>query len=230
MKRIALAAAAAVFFAGMAQAATTEFIVFKKNNFRGPSQTIKGQVENLPRGGFGQEVQSLIVRGGYWEVCSGDHFKGDCYVLGPGEYPSLSPALRDRVVAIKFLGTDSKHARRVAKEERREAKEERRDDRREARQERREDRREARRDGRVEPGAVDLYADANFRGPAVRVQDNVPTLSGFDGQPSSVVVHNGTWELCSRAGYEGRCETFEPGRYARLERLNDRVSSLRQVR
>jgi len=214
MMRTALAAAVAVLIAGTAQAATTEFIIFKQNNFRGPSQTIKGQVDNL-EGGFAREGSSLIVRGGYWEVCNRDHFKGDCY---------------DRIVAVRFLGADKKHAARVAKEERRDAKEERRDERREARQDRREDRREARRDGRVEPGAVDLYSHADFKGPAVRVQDNVPTLSGFDGKPSSVVVHNGTWELCSRAGYEGRCETFEPGRYARLERLDDRVSSLRQVR
>jgi hypothetical protein len=218
MKRFALAAAVAVLFAGIAQAATTEFIVFKQNNFRGPSQTIKGQVENLPGGGFGREVSSLIVRGGYWEVCNRDHFKGDCYVLGPGESPSLSPALHDRVVAIRFLGTDSKHARRVAKEERRDAREE-----------RREERREARREARQQ-GAIDLYGRPDFRGRAVRVEDNMPTLREFDGRASSVVVHDGKWQLCSEPGFEGRCEVFEPGRYPRLAALNDRVSSLRQVR
>jgi hypothetical protein len=224
MMRTALAAA--LLIAGTAHAATTEFIVFKQNNFRGPSQTIKGQVENLPGGGFGREVSSLIVRGGYWEVCSRDHFKGDCYVLGPGEYPSLSPALHDRVVAIRFLGTDSKHARREAKEERREARQERREDRREAREERRESRRDARR----ELGAIDLYGRTDFKGRAVRVQDNVPALAEFDGHASSVIVHNGTWQLCTRPGFEGRCEVFEPGRYPRLAALNDRVSSMRQVR
>lgn len=221
MKRFALAAAVAVLFAGIAQAATTEFIVFKQNNFRGPSQTIKGQVENLPGGGFGREVASLIVRGGYWEVCNRDHFKGDCFVLGPGEYPSLSPALNDHIVAIRFLGTDSKHARRVAKEERRETRQERREDRREVR--------EARREARQQ-GAIDLYGRPDFRGRAVRVEDNMPTLREFDGRASSVVVHDGKWQLCSEPGFEGRCEVFEPGRYPRLAALNDRVSSLRQVR
>ena len=225
MMRTALAAAVAVLIAGTAQADTTEFIVFKQNNFRGPSQTIKGQVENLPGGGFGREVSSLIVRGGYWEVCSRDHFKGDCYVLGPGEYPSLSPALHDRVVAIRFLGVDKKHAARVAKEERREAKEERRDDRREAREQRREDRREAR-----QQGAIDLYGRPDFRGRAVRVEANMPTLGEFDGRASSVIIHEGRWQLCSEPGFEGRCEVFEPGRYPALAGLNDRVSSLRQVR
>ncbi len=222
MKRIALAAAAAVLFAGLAQAATTEFIVFKQNNFRGPSQTIKGQVENLPGGGFGREVSSLIVRGGYWEVCSRDHFKGDCYVLGPGEYPSLSPALHDRVVAIRFLGTDSKHARRVAKEERREARQERRDDRREAREERREQ--------RQAQGAIDLFGQPDFRGRSVRVEGNTPSLGQLDDRASSMIVHEGTWQLCTRPGYEGRCETFGPGRYPQIAGLDDRVSSVRRVR
>jgi hypothetical protein len=222
MMRTALAAAVAVLLAGTAHAATTEFIVFKQNNFRGPSQTIKGQVENLPGGGFGREVSSLIVRGGYWEVCSRDHFKGDCYVLGPGEYPSLSPALHDRVVAIRFLGTDSKHARRVAKEERREAKEERREDRREAREERREN--------RQAQGAIDLYGGPDFRGRSVRIDSNTPDLAQFEDRASSMIVHEGRWQLCTRPGYEGRCETFGPGRYPQIAGLDDRVSSVRRVR
>lgn len=220
MKRIALAAAA-VLFSGMAQAATTEFIIFKQNNFRGASQTVKGQVDNL-EGGFARQASSLIVRGGYWEVCNRDHFKGDCFVLGPGEYPSLSPALNDRIVAVRFLGTDSKHARRVAKEERREAKEERREDRREAREERREN--------RQAQGAIDLFGGPDFRGRSVRIDSNTPNLAQFEDRASSLVVHEGTWQLCTRPGYEGRCETFGPGRYAQFAGLDDRVSSVRRVR
>jgi hypothetical protein len=224
MMRTVLAAAVTVLLAGAAHAATTEFIIFKQPNFQGASQKVKGQVDNL-EGGFARQGSSLIVRGGYWEVCNRDHFKGDCFVLGPGEYPRLSPALNDRIVAVRFLGADSKHARREAREERREAKEERREDRREAREERREARREAR-----QQGAIDLYGRPDFRGRAVRVEDNMPTLREFDGRASSVVVHDGRWQLCSEPGFEGRCEVFEPGRYPRLASLNDRVSSLRQVR
>jgi len=216
MKLIALAAAVAMI-AGTAHAATTEFIIYKQPNFQGASQTVKGEVANL-EGGFARQGSSLIVRGGYWEVCNRDHFKGDCYVLGAGEYPRLSPVLNDRIVAVRFLGTDSKHARREAREERGEA-----------RGERRGDRRDARREARQQ-GAIDLYGRPDFRGRAVRVEDNMPALREFEGRASSVIVHNGTWQLCSRSGFEGRCEVFEPGRYPRLAALDDRVSSLRQVR
>ena len=46
MKRTAIAAAVAELLAGTAQAASTEFILYKGQNFSGPSQVIKGEVAN----------------------------------------------------------------------------------------------------------------------------------------------------------------------------------------
>ncbi len=211
MKRTALAAAVAVLLAGTAQAAVTEFIIYKQPDFRGASHTVKGEVANL-EGGFARAASSLVVRGGYWEVCSGDHFKGDCRVLEPGEYPRLDPGLNERIVSVRFLGTDAKVARRADREARRGAREERR----EARQ----------------YGAVDLYGRPDFRGRSVRVEDNVRDLSDrrFDGRASSAVIHEGTWQLCTEPRFEGRCEVLRPGEYPRLASLDDRVSSLRQLR
>ena len=86
MKRKALFAALAVLAAaGPAQAATTEFVLYKGADFKGPSQVVKGEVNNL-EGGFARAASSLKVRGGNWEVCTDHHFAGDCYVLAPGEY------------------------------------------------------------------------------------------------------------------------------------------------
>src|SRR5688572_20370725 len=141
MKRNALLAAVALLFAGAAQAAVTEFVIFKQNNFRGPSQTVKGEV-NVLEGGFAREGASLRVKGGYWEACTGHHFQGDCRVFAPGDYPSLEPAWHQRITSVRFLGTDPKHARK------------------EARENEREDRREARREAR---GTVDLYGGQDFR-------------------------------------------------------------------
>ena len=47
---------------------------------------------------------------------------------------------------------------------------------------------------------------------------------------SSIVVHDGTWQLCSRPGFEGRCRTFEPGRYGTLAGMDDRIASARLMR
>src|SRR5688572_4920696 len=88
MKRTILAAAVAALFAGAAQAAVTEFIVYQHPNFQGGKQVIKGEV-NILESGFAGKGSSLKVLGGYWEVCTEHHFRGDCYVLNAGDYPWL---------------------------------------------------------------------------------------------------------------------------------------------
>lgn len=136
MKRLTLAAALLLAFAGAAHAKPTELVIYKGEHFRGPSDTIKGEVANLEHG-FGREVSSLVARGGTWEVCTGDHFTGRCRTLAEGEYPTLGN-LDERIMSVRFLGENY----RVAREDKRDDWYERR---REAvREERREERREAR--------------------------------------------------------------------------------------
>src|SRR5688572_13231983 len=106
MKKIALIAATAALFVGAAQAGDTEFIIYKQAGFQGPSHIVNGEVANL-EGGFAREASSLVVKGGYWEACTDDHFKGNCHVLGPGRYASLDRSLMDRIVSVRFLGTDT---------------------------------------------------------------------------------------------------------------------------
>jgi hypothetical protein len=81
-------------------------------------------------------------------------------------------------------------------------------------------------------GAVDLYAGAAFAGQPVRVHDNVRDLAerNFDGGSASAVVHEGTWVACSDPGFHGRCTVLSPGRYPHLGEVDQRVSSLRQLR
>lgn len=223
MVRKALVAAVAVLLAGTANAAVTEFIIYKQENFRGASQTVKGEVANL-EGGFAGEGSSLIVRGGNWEVCTRHHFQGNCYVIGPGEYPTLGRELSDRIVAVRFVG-EGKVATVRQTEERRESRSDR-------REERRDDRRDERRDRREGGASVDLYGGQDFRGRSVRIEANTPDLSHerFDGRASSVIVHEGTWQLCSEPRFSGTCAVFRPGKYPHLAGLDDRVVSLRQLR
>ncbi|HUP97884.1 MAG TPA: beta/gamma crystallin-related protein [Usitatibacter sp.] len=242
MKRTLIGAAvAAAMLAGAAHAA--EFIIYKGPNYQGESHSVKGEVADLANdGGFAQNASSVVVKGGYWEVCTKDHFQGECRVLAEGEYPRLGRDLNNKIYSVRFLGADQKYAGRFSREyrdirdARREAREDRRDDRRDAREERRDDRREMRREGRREwrdgTGAISLYGGRDFGGRSVRVEDNAWDLSAskFDGRASSVVVHEGTWQLCTEPGYQGRCSVLTPGEYRQLAALDDRVSSLRQLR
>ena len=218
MKRITLAAAVAVLLAGTAHAQTTELIIYKQPDFKGQSHVVKGEIANL-EGGFAREASSLVAKGGFWEVCSDDHFKGRCRVIESGEYPRLPGHWDDRIVSVRFVGTDAKILERVAREDRR-------GDRREAREERRDERRDARR----LTGSVDLYGQHRFRGRAVRVEGSTASLAPrFDGRASSAVVNQGTWQFCTEPDFKGDCREFRPGEYAHLGRMDDRVASLRQV-
>ena len=215
MKRTTLVAAVAALVAGAAHAGDTEVIIYKQPHFRGQSYVVNGEVANL-ESGFARDASSLEVKGGYWEVCDQDHFRGNCYVLEPGRYARLDSNLNERIVSVRFLGNDQKLARRAYREEIREA-------RREERQRYRE---------RVAAqGAIDLFGRPKLRGRSVRVDDNAPDLydMDFDGRASSAIVREGTWQLCTQPRYSGSCLVVGPGEYPRLATLNDRVSSIRQV-
>jgi hypothetical protein len=108
MKRIVIAAAVASLFAGVAQARTTELVIYQGPNFHGPSKVIKGEVANLED--FNNNISSMIARGGAWQVCTGDHFSGRCRVIREGEHPRLG-WLNDRITAVRFLGDNPDLAR-----------------------------------------------------------------------------------------------------------------------
>ena len=237
MKRTAIAAAAAAaLLVGTAHAGDTEIIIFKQPEFRGASYLINGEVANIERG-LASEGSSMVVKGGYWEVCTEDHFKGNCYVVAPGEYPHLR-GLNNRIVSARFLGADERHAQRMDKswrEARREFRQEWREARRDARRDEREERREAReerREWRQGQAALDLYNREGFRGRSVRVDNDVRDMShlNFDGRASSAVVHEGTWQVCTESRFRGHCEVLRPGEYPRLAGLDDRVSTVSRIR
>ena len=86
---------------------------------------------------------------------------------------------------------------------------------------------DARRYGR---GALDIFPDRDFGGNAIRFERDTERLGRRSDNAASMIVHQGVWELCTEPRFEGRCRVFEPGRYASLGRLDDRVASLRQLR
>ena len=125
LKRKLAVAAIAALGAAAAQAATTELVLYKSDHFRGPAQSIKGEVNNLENG-MGREASSMVVRGGAWQVCTGDHFSGRCKVVHEGEYPTLG-WLNDRIVSVKFLGAETNLDRYDNWDAKREARNERED-------------------------------------------------------------------------------------------------------
>ena len=169
---------------------------------------------------------------GQWEVCSQPNYAGDCRVLAPGRYAALEQVINNRMESVRpaegkrvtYDGNREPLGRDVARRD---------DDRNDGRRD--DDRRDGRRDddrrwaGR-DRGSIDIFPGADFRGRAVRVDRDAGTLEQLTDRGSSVIVHEGTWQLCSEQFFEGRCRTFEPGRYRSLGRLDNSVASAKQIR
>jgi hypothetical protein len=79
--------------------------------------------------------------------------------------------------------------------------------------------------------SVTLYEDFGFRGSRLDVDHSLGNLarSDFNDRARSMIVHDGTWELCRDDGFRGGCQTFGPGRHGNLGALAGASSSLRPV-
>jgi hypothetical protein len=82
-------------------------------------------------------------------------------------------------------------------------------------------------------GAIQLFAERAFAGPSVQLAGDAPTLrqNGFNDRAASVIVTEGTWELCADSAFTGACRIYAPGRYPDLGYgMAGQVSSARLVR
>jgi accessory colonization factor AcfC len=83
----------------------------------------------------------------------------------------------------------------------------------------------------AQAGDITLYTRDHFGGPAITLHESAPDLDkqGFNDKTSSVVVHDGTWEVCEAKHYKGKCMILEKGEYAELKNFNDMMSSVREI-
>ncbi len=174
-------------------------VLFREPGLHGASLAVSGPVGDLDRSNFDDGAGSMIVESGTWVACRDPYFRGECRTYGPGRY--------DDSDAHNFL-------RRVSS---------------------------IRPGGGVVPQpppaapargvGIELFADPDFHGDKVAIDGAVADLSraNFNDRAESVIVHAGTWEICSEVGFAGSCAMFSPGNYARIGGLGRHVSSLRRI-
>jgi len=79
-------------------------------------------------------------------------------------------------------------------------------------------------------GQVTLYEHPGLRGQDMTTTEALPNLerSAFNDTASSVIVSDGTWEVCTAPNFRGRCAQLAPGTYRQLsDELNGPVVSVR---
>ena len=92
---------AAIAVAGTAQAA--QVTLFKQPNFSGEALTLHSDTDDLSGSHFQDQVSSVVVRSGRWQVCTMPNFQGNCSVLGPGRYATLDQDLNHRIESVREL-------------------------------------------------------------------------------------------------------------------------------
>lgn len=78
---------------------------------------------------------------------------------------------------------------------------------------------------------ITLYSDDNFGGRQFTSEQPIPNFARtpFQDRISSVVVHDGRWEICIDSDFRGGCSILNPGAYPNLGAYSNRVSSLRPL-
>ena len=210
--------AVASFAAASALARAAEVTVFKQPQFTGDKLTLRRDTNDLSGAGFQDQISSVVVHSGRWQFCSRPDFNGECVTLGPGEYPQLAKNINHRIESARevspYAANEPKRGGRYAQDDRY-----------------REGRAEWR-DGRyAERGAVELFPGPEFHGRGLALDHDVDALDNrmLDRGVSSLVVHEGRWQACTQPGFRGRCAVFEPGEYANLGRLDNRIGSMRRI-
>ena len=207
MKSIAFPSAIIAALAAIGVAHAAEITIYKQPNFTGDQTTVRDARTDLAGSGFKDQASSVVIQSGRWQLCTWPDFKGDCMTLTPGEYARLDEKIFHRVRSIRPLDTYAENDRGYYGRDR------------------------AYGYGERQRGAdIELFAGRGYRGPHIGL-DNDRGALGYDRDGvgvSSVVVNDGTWQLCSRPGFRGDCDTYEPGSYPDVGRMS-RIASARRV-
>ncbi|MCM2296148.1 beta/gamma crystallin-related protein [Rhodoferax sp.] len=181
---------------------TPQITFYENEGFIGRSFVTQELVRNFARNQFNDRASSVVVVGGPWELCENNQFRGQCVVLRPGQYPSMSAmGLNDRVSSVRLASRDARIDDRYAP---------------------------GPATGQVTFYEREGFTGRAFT--TVQSIDNF-VQNNFNDRASSVVVAGGPWELCENNRYSGRCVVLRPGQYPSMAAmgLNDRVSSVRAM-
>lgn len=153
-------------------------VLYDEPGFRGNTISIGDSVGDLRDRNFNDRAESVRVVSGTWEVCVDQYFR-ECQTLDRDFADLSSIGLRKRISSLRPVGRGW------------------RDDRRGRRGRGYRDYRSAR---------LTIFEGVDYRGESVTLESASGDLSGFGGRARSLQVLSGTWLVCDRPNFTGRCQ------------------------
>ncbi|WP_169788092.1 beta/gamma crystallin-related protein [Caldimonas brevitalea] len=91
-----------------------DLVLFRHADFQGRSIGLDSREPDLNRFGLNDEVSSVVVRRGVWQLCSDAGYSGTCIELSPGSYPTLRPyGLNDTLSSARRVSGRHREAHRA---------------------------------------------------------------------------------------------------------------------
>lgn len=191
-----------LFLGGLAAAAAAgaQMTFWDGPGFAGRTFTANQTIPNFADLGYNDRASSAVIRGGTWQVCSDAYFRGNCATLGPGQYPDLGSMGLAYAISSAREMSGWPGAGGVG-------------------------------GGGSRGGRVILYDGNGFTGRTYDVNGTVVNFdgTGFNDRARSMIINEGSWELCMDAQFGGYCQTYRQGNHSNLGSLSGQLSSMRQV-
>ena len=179
-----------------------EITLYQHQNYGGNQITLRRDAPIVSDFGFNDMTSSIVVHSGNWQVCTDGSFTGYCENLQPGDYARLDRRFNDRISSVREIGEFKRGPGSPGP-------------------------------GAYGRGSIQFFDQPGFRGKPFAVDHDTANFveHGYNDRASSIIVNEGSWELCTDINFGGNCRVFGPGRYADLgPGMNDRLSSARVVR
>jgi hypothetical protein len=83
-------------------AAAARISLYLNTSYRGLGRTFTGDIPNLARYGFANNVSSVYLRTGAWQLCTRVNYSGRCIILRAAATPNLGRfGFNDKVRSIR---------------------------------------------------------------------------------------------------------------------------------
>lgn len=92
-------------------------LLYQDEGLRGQAIALGGDVDNFAQLDFNDRALSLTIQRGTWEFCVDSHYRGQCRVLGPGDYLRLEGPLARSISSVRLVADSNRPVRSDAEVE-----------------------------------------------------------------------------------------------------------------